>query len=137
MFSASALANGVRSSLSVPLVLAGANTFGGLNVYGELVAGFSDDDEQLWQAFAAQASIVVSNAQAYWSVFELSENLSKAMESRAVIEQAKGVLMSTHLVDADAAFGMLRQRSQVSNRKLRDVAADVVDETTGGVDAGS
>ena len=77
----------------MPLVLAGVDTFGGLNLYGKSVAGFSDDDEQLCQAFAAQASIVVSNAHSYWSVFELSENLSKAMETRAVIEQAKG---STH-----------------------------------------
>ena len=113
-----------------------SNTFGGFNIYGKLVGGFSDDDEQLCQAFAAQASIVVSNAHSYWSVFELSENLSKAMETRAVIEQAKGVLMSTHRIDADAAFEMLRERSQTSNRKLRDVAADVVDEAAGGDDDG-
>ena len=136
MYSASARANGIGSSLSVPLVLAGEDTFGGFNIYGKLVGGFSDDDEQLCQAFAAQASIVVSNAHSYWSVFELSENLSKAMETRAVIEQAKGVLMSTHRIDADAAFEVLRERSQASNRKLRDVAADVVDEAAGRDDDG-
>jgi len=136
MYAASALANGIRSSLSVPLVLAGVDTFGGFNIYGKSVGGFSDDDEQLCQAFAAQASIVVSNAHSYWSVFELSQNLSKAMETRAVIEQAKGVLMSTHRIDGDAAFEMLRERSQTSNRKLREVAADVVDETAGRDDDG-
>ena len=136
MYSASARANGIGSSLSVPLVLAGVDTFGGFNLYGKLVGGFSNDDEQLCQAFAAQASIVVSNAHSYWSVFELSENLSKAMETRAVIEQAKGVLMSTHRIDADAAFEVLRERSQASNRKLRDVAAVVVDEAAGRDDDG-
>ena len=112
--------------------LSGDTMFGGLNLYGEAVDGFTDHDEQLCQAFAVQASIVVANAQAYWAAFELSGNLTKAMQTRAVIEQAKGALMSTHRVDADAAFDMLRQRSQHSNRKLRDVAADVLSESTEG-----
>ncbi len=122
---------GARSSWQV------RDTVAGFNIYGDVVGGFSDDDEQLSQAFAAQASIVVSNAQAYWTAFDLSRNLTKAMETRAVIEQAKGVLMSTHRIDADAAFDVLRERSQASNRKLRDVAADVVDEATGGDDDAS
>ena len=61
-------------------------------------------------------------------------NLTTAMETRAVIEQAKGVLMSTHRIDADAAFEVLREISQTSNRKLHDVAADVVDESRRGDD---
>ena len=105
----------------------------GLNIYGDVVGGFSDDDEQLSQAFAAQASTVVSNAQAYGRV-RLSRNLATAMESRAVIEQAKGVLMSTHRIDADVAFEVLREISQTSNRKLRDVAADVVEKAAEGDD---
>jgi GAF domain-containing protein len=131
-FSASARSNGVRSSLSVPLVVAGPDTVAGFNIYGDAVGGFSDDDEQLAQTFAAQASTVVSNAQAYWSALELSQNLTKAMVTRAVIEQAKGILMSTHRIDADAAFDVLRQRSQTSNRKLHDVAAYVVNTATEG-----
>ena len=131
-FCNSARGHGVRSSLSVPLVLSGQGTFAGFNVYGDVVAGFTDDEEQLCQTFAGQASIVVSNAQAYWAMFELSHNLTTAMETRAVIEQAKGALMSTHRIDAGAAFDLLRQQSQTSNRKLRDIAADVVDEASGG-----
>ena len=60
--------------------------------------------------------------------------MAKAMESRAEIEQAKGVLMSTHRIDADTAFDLLRQRSQTTNRKLRDVAIDVVNEASAGSD---
>ena len=119
----------MRSSLSVPLTLSRDDTWGGFNVYGTVTAGFSEEDEQLCQAFATQASIVVSNAQAYWATLELSTNLAKAMESRAVIEQAKGVLMSTRRVSADEAFDVLRQRSQQENRKLRLVAEDIVEET--------
>ena len=118
--------HGIRSSLSVPLTLARPGTYGGFNVYGAVVEGFSDEDEQLCRAFAAQASIVVANVQAYWSAMDLSRNLTKAMESRAVIEQAKGVLMSTHGIDADEAFDLLRQHSQTTNRKLREVAVDVL-----------
>jgi AmiR/NasT family two-component response regulator len=55
-----------------------------------------------------------------------------AMESRAVIEQAKGVLMAQRGVDAEQAFEILRQASQRSNRKLRDVAAGIVATTTEG-----
>jgi GAF domain-containing protein len=132
-FAASARANGIRSSLSVPIEVAGPDTFAGFNVYGTARGGFSDADEQLSQAFARQASIVVANAQAYWAAFELSQNMAKAMESRAEIEQAKGMLMSTYRINADAAFDLLRQRSQTTNRKLRDVALDVLNE---GIDAG-
>ena len=130
MFSASARANGIRSSLSVPIAVVTTARSPGSTSMATSIGGFGEADEQLCQAFAAQASVVVSNAQSYWGVFELSENLSKAMETRAVIEQAKGVLMSTHRIDADAAFDLLRELSQASNRKLRDVAADVVDEAT-------
>jgi GAF domain-containing protein len=134
-FAASARAHGVKSSVSVPLSLVGTATFGGFNVYGETTGGFGEDDEELCRAFAGQASIVVSNAQAYWAVFELSHNLNKAMQTRAIIEQAKGVLMSTNRIGADDAFELLRRRSQSSNRKLRDIAADIVNEAEAGGDA--
>ena len=134
-FARRAADHGVLSSLSVPLELAGEDVAGGFNVCGSVTAGFSNDDEQLCQAFAAQASVVVSNAQAYWASLELSANLSKAMESRAVIEQAKGILMTTHRVSADDAFHLLVARSQTENRKLRDVASDVVQQALGGDDA--
>jgi GAF domain-containing protein len=123
--------NGVHSSLSLPLRLSRDNTWGGFNLYGPVVGGFSDVDEELCHAFATQASIVVSNVQAYWASLELSANLSRAMESRAVIEQAKGILMSTHRVSADDAFDLLVARSQTQNRKLREVAGDVVREALG------
>jgi GAF domain-containing protein len=131
-FARRALEHGVRSSLSIPLGLSGDETWGGFNVYGTVDARFSTDDEQLCQAFAGQASIVVSNVQAYWAALDLSANLSGAMQSRAVIEQAKGVLMSSYRISAEAAFDLLVDRSQRENRKLRTIAADVVHEARGG-----
>ena len=57
---------------------------------------FTADDQDLATGFAAQASIVVANAQAYWAAFDATKNLTTALESRAVIEQAKGVLIARH-----------------------------------------
>jgi GAF domain-containing protein len=126
-----AVEQGVHSSLSVPLSLSGDDAWGGFNIYGSVRAGFTDDDEQLCQTFATHASIVVSNVQAYWASLELSRNLSRAMESRGVIEQAKGILMSSRRISADNAFDLLVARSQTENRKLREVASDVIREALG------
>jgi GAF domain-containing protein len=126
-FRDAALAHGLHASLSLPLFL-GGRTQGGLNIYGGKPGAFSDDDERVAAAFATQAAVVVANAQAYWAAFDATRNLTIALESRAVIERAKGVLIARHGCDDDDAFAELRRRSQHTNRKLRDVAIDVVDE---------
>ena len=63
---------------------------------------------------------------AYWDARALSEQLTQALESRLVIERAKGLLMSGGIT-SDQAFDLLRKVSQRENRKLRDVAAQVID----------
>jgi len=118
---------GVLSSLSVPLRLEDADAFGGINVYGDVEAAFSAHDEQLVESFADQAAIVVSNAVAYWTMFDLSRNLTAAIEHRGVIEQAKGIVMAAERCSPDEAFAFLRRMSQQQNRKLRDIAIDVVE----------
>ena len=120
-----ALAQGLFSSLSLPLFL-GGDIQGGLNIYGAEPGAFSEDDERVANAFAAQASVVVANAHAYWTSFDATHNLTIALASRAVIEQAKGVLITQHGDSDDEAFAELRRLSQRANRKLRDVAVDVV-----------
>ena len=54
-------------------------------------------------------------------------NLQGAFGRRAVIEQAKGILMARHALNADKAFEMLREHSQHSGRRVADVAAAIVD----------
>jgi AmiR/NasT family two-component response regulator len=54
-------------------------------------------------------------------------NLQGAFGRRAVIEQAKGILMARHAIDANKAFEMLRDHSQHNGHKLADVAAAIVD----------
>lgn len=131
-FTASAADLGVDSSLSLPLPFGTEAFCGGLNLYGAGGHGFTGDDVQVASAFANQAAVVVANARAYWAAFEMSENLTVAMQSREVIDQAKGALMARHRITADAAFDRLRQRSQAENRKLRDIAAEIIDDATRG-----
>lgn len=120
---------GVGSSLSVPLVLPGAN-YGGLNLYGQEPGAFDEHDREVAAAFAAQASAVVMNALAYWSAHEQAANLTRAMEHRAVIEQAKGIIMATKQCTPEEAFDVLRRASQRENRKLRDLAAELVERAS-------
>ena len=64
--------------------------------------------------------------------------LQRAMQSRAVIEQAKGILMFVYQVDADRAFSILRRYSQDGNLKLNDVAKNLIETSQlPGVDAGT
>jgi transcriptional regulator with GAF, ATPase, and Fis domain len=126
-FARAALDHGIPSTLSFALV-AGGDGVGALNLYARRVGAFTEDDEKLGEELAAAAAAVLANASAYWSTFELSEGLSEAMRSRAVIEQAKGILMaSAPELDSDGAFDLLRRASQRENVKLRDVAGRVVE----------
>jgi AmiR/NasT family two-component response regulator len=79
--------------------------------------------------FAAQTALVLMNAQAYWDSHSLDETLGQLSEARAVIEQAKGVLMAQRGVDAEQAFEILRDASQRYNRKLREIAQGIVEST--------
>ena len=130
-FAAAAAQQQVASSLSVPLVLPGDATYGGLNLYGSVVGAFTADDRHVAQVFASQASAVVTNALAYWAAFEQSRHLTIAMESRAEIEQAKGILMATQRCSPEEAFDLLRRASQRENRKLREIAAEIVARASG------
>ena len=62
---------------------------------------------------------------------QLAEQLQQALASRSLIDQAIGVLMAQERCDAQEAFALLRQHSQNNNRKLRDVAVDVITRLTG------
>jgi AmiR/NasT family two-component response regulator len=69
----------------------------------------------------------VANASVYASTASLAANLQRALESRAVIDQAKGILIGQHHISPDEAFELLSRQSQTSNRKIRDIARDTVE----------
>lgn len=127
-FCRAAADHGIRSTLSMPLVASGQG-IGAMNLYSEGTDAFSADDEELAGQLATTAAVVLSNALAYWGAHELSENLQTAMQSRAIIEQAKGVLIANSRgLDADAAFDLLVKASQRENVKLREIARRIVEE---------
>lgn len=128
-FRRAAAEHGIGSTLSFPMAVDKQPT-GALNLYSYRERAFSTDDEQIGELFASQAAIVLANAQAYWDARDLSERLGDAMKSRAVIEQAKGMLMSAQRCNEEEAFELLVRASQRENVKLRDIASRIVADAT-------
>jgi GAF domain-containing protein len=128
-YAAKVQAEGVRSSLSVPLPYQGTS-IGALNNYSTEPSAFATPESLAAALEAAETiAVVVSNADAHAQLGEQARNMRLAMDSRAVIEQAKGVLMAQRHIDADEAFDVLREASQRYNRKLRDIAHGIVAST--------
>lgn len=123
------LETGVRSSLSIPLPYQGTS-IGALNNYSTELSAFATPESLDAALQVAEAiAVAVVNADAHARLTEQARNMRLAMDSRAVIEQAKGVLMAQRHVEADQAFDILREASQRYNRKLRDIAAGIVAST--------
>jgi GAF domain-containing protein len=116
---------GCLSSLSIPL--GSPDTVGAaLNSYSRAPSAFSEDSVRVGHRFARFAGIAVANMYAFQSARERADNLAAALDSRAVIDQAKGVLIERYRLTADQAFHMLVQASMATNRKLRDIADHLV-----------
>lgn len=124
-WAAHARAAGVGSSLSIGLPIQDA-VVGALNVYGAERDAFDEDSIRLAETFAGYAAVALANAHLYDTTATLAQHMQVAMESRAVIEQAKGLIMGERRCTPDEAFAILAKVSQESNRKLRDVAAALV-----------
>jgi GAF domain-containing protein len=133
-FSQRAVDEGVFSTLSLPLI-AGSDAFGAFNMYGRTPGAFSAEHEADAERFATGAAVVLANSSAYWAMSDLASGLQAAMESRAQIEQAKGILMASRHCTPDDAFRLLVQASQRNNEKLRDIAARIVNSQTAQVGA--
>lgn len=126
VFAERAKEEGVRSSLSLPLI-AGDNRMGVMNLYATGPEPYGDVDVVDAQLFATQAAVVLANSQAFWAAFDLAANLTTALSSRAVIDQAKGKIMEQNDCSADEAFRLLVKASQRENLRLRDLAARIVE----------
>lgn len=125
-FSAAAADQGARSTLSVGIPVRDVVT-GALNIYALTPNVFDDDAIAIARTFAGYAAVALANAHLYETTSALAAQMADAMSSRAVIEQAKGVVIAQQHVDADEAFAILSRASQAANRKLRDIAQAVVD----------
>jgi GAF domain-containing protein len=122
-----ALEAGVRSSVSVGLPVH-ENVTGALNMYATEPEAFDDDAVVLTQTFSGYAAVALANAHLYDATATLAQQMQAATENRAVIEQAKGIVMAQRHCGPDEAFATLSKLSQDTNRKLREVASAVVQD---------
>jgi GAF domain-containing protein len=127
-FSRAAAKMGITEVMSAPLIDREA-VKGSLNLYTQ--SSYGDEVEGVVSSFAVQLGIAVANAALYVERVLVAEQLEQALASRAVIEQAKGILMGAQRCDSDTAFRMLVRASQTQNRKLRDIAAEIVSRYSG------
>ncbi|WP_409329586.1 GAF and ANTAR domain-containing protein [Trujillonella humicola] len=116
-FARAAAARGALSSLSFQLFVQG-DTLGALNVYAETPHAFGEESEDVGLLLASHAAVALAGAQH-------EENLQRALSSRDLIGQAKGILMERFRLTGDQAFQVLARVSQQTNRKLVDIADEL------------
>lgn len=122
LFAQRATAVGAVSMLSIQLYVEG-DDLGALNLYGRTPYAFTDESEDIGLLFAAHAAV------AYVGVVK-SAQLANGLASRDIIGQSKGILMERYDITAERAFLILTRISQDSNRKLYEVASDIVSART-------
>jgi len=131
-FAARALAEGVAACLSLPVALAG-DTIGGLNLYADRAHSYTDLSIVEGAEMVGQVAALAAIVRAYERSLRLVDQVQVAMNSRAEIEQAKGILMARSQVDADRAFDILRRASHRQNVKLCQIAHTIVVNTAAGL----
>ncbi|MFI9450038.1 ANTAR domain-containing protein [Amycolatopsis sp. NPDC052450] len=121
---------GFGSFLSAPLAVGDRHT-GAVNCYSTRGHGFAELDEKLLDLYTTAVTAALHAYNRYQLLHDTAEHLSTALTSRAVIDQAKGILMVLHRISADDAFARLVEQSQRDNVKLRDLAARFITHATG------
>jgi GAF domain-containing protein len=121
---------GVHSSLSMHLPVDTGGLAASLNLYSKSRRALTDEQIRNAVPFAEQLASAIISLDAHRATARLARHMAEAMRSRAVIEQAKGMIMADQRIDADAAFEQLTRLSQQANIKLRDVAQRIVEQRT-------
>ena len=121
LFTVEALTAGFRSVDALALRCQ-TQVIGALNLFRISPGALGDDDLVAAQAMADVATIGILQQQAVHEARVLVEQLQKALNSRIILEQAKGVLAERAHVSLDQAFAMLRGYARNHNVRLRDVA---------------
>jgi GAF domain-containing protein len=129
-FAAVALEAGFRSADAVPMRLR-SQIIGALNLFRGEPGALNDRDVIVAQALADIATIALLQHRTASAAEVVNEQLTVALNSRILIEQAKGILAERHQVDIEQAFARLRSQARNTNQRLSDLALDVV---TGTVD---
>jgi transcriptional regulator with GAF, ATPase, and Fis domain len=125
VFCAAASERGISSVLAAPLYI-DSKYHGSLNLYGEKPHGYRELDKAVLELYTTAAEAALQAENRGLLARSHVDQLRDALTSRAVIDQAKGIIMAARLIDADAAFDVLVEDSQRRNRKLREVAEEFV-----------
>jgi len=127
-FVAQASQSGFASVHALPMRLR-TTVIGALNLFGARPGALAEDTIRLGQAMADVATIGLLQARAVHDRQIVAEQLQTALNSRVVIEQAKGVIAERRRLDMDASFTLLRGTARTNNRRLSELARAVVDGT--------
>ncbi|MGI8946976.1 MAG: GAF and ANTAR domain-containing protein [Ornithinimicrobium sp.] len=125
VFTPHALSAGFHSVCAIPM-RHGGNVIGTVNLFGTRRGQISPEDVRIVQALTHAATIGILQEQALRRGELLTEQLQNALNSRIVIEQAKGAVAQLHGVDIDDAFALLRDYSRARGLPMVEVAAAVV-----------
>jgi GAF domain-containing protein len=128
-FSEAAAQSGFRSVLALPMRLRD-QVIGALNLFGAQPGSFGAADLRIGQALADVATIGLLQERNVRRREAIAEQLQGALNSRVVIEQAKGKLAERLGIDMDRAFTMIRDHARDTNQRLTDVARVFVDGAT-------
>jgi GAF domain-containing protein len=129
-FARKAVERGAGSSLTMPMPVQTPVT-AALNIYSRDVDAFDGDAVEIGRTLASYAGVALANMTLHESTQQLAQQMEAAMRSRAVIEQAKGIVMARDVCTSDVAFQHLVDVSQRTNQKLRAVAEALVAEIAG------
>lgn len=117
---------GYRSVVALPLRLR-RERVGALNLFGSQVGSLGKGDIEVGQALADVATIGILHQRILTQSELINQQLQSALNTRVIIEQAKGVLAERGSVDMDQAFTMLRNHARATRQRLADVAHAVAE----------
>jgi GAF domain-containing protein len=121
-----AIEHGCLSVVGIPMPVPDGR-IGALNLYRHDAGGWDDHLIRVGQVMATMATGYIANGTRLEESRTLASQLQYALDSRTIIEQAKGVLVGQHAISANEAFGVLRSHARSNGIRLHDVCAAVVD----------
>ncbi len=125
-----ALTAGVRSSVSLPLII-DEISLGALNLYSRAPDNFPEPDIRRAESFALQSATALTLLLRQAKQATIEDQLLEGLATRAIIDQALGIVMAQRQIGSAAAFGILREASQNGNRKISVIAAELIETITG------
>ena len=124
-YCASADQIGYRAVAGIPMKIE-KHSIGAISLYSQEVREWKEEDLFLARIFADAATVYLLNASTYDRERLLNQQLQQALDSRSLIEQAKGIIAEARGVDVQAAFELIRRQARSRNASLRSVAEAIV-----------